>query len=128
MSETSTSWKQAALGIVAAASILCLALGVASANQNEAAQKQHWQKQYEEIIKRADAADIAVTNARAAVREQRQRDRPRGEARAQLYRDLETAEAEFGEASKLLADFPEQARLAGVPAGWLREVEERMNL
>ena len=58
----------------------------------------------------------------------RQRDRPRGADRANLYVELETAEAEYETAAKQLADFPAEARQAGIPAGWLREVEDATSL
>ncbi len=92
------------------------------------AKKEYWQRKYAQIMSRASGAELRVEASRAAYREARQRDRPRGAERQKLVIELESAEAEYQTASKLLADFPEKARRAGVPPGWLREVEESKEL
>jgi hypothetical protein len=120
-----TRWKSYAQCALAAASLLGLAVGVASAEVDDAAKKEYWQKRYAQILVRAAGAERQLAMSRVAYRESRQRDRPRGEARQQLVVALQEAETEYEAASKLLAEFPEDARRAGIPPGWLREVEER---
>ena len=116
------SWRSAAC-LLAGISILVITAGPGSANP-ESAKREYWQTKYATIIAQATSAEKKVEVTRVAYRESRQRDRPRGTERQQLVTDLETAEAEWAAASKRLAEFPEEAHRAGVPPGWLREVEE----
>lgn len=103
-----------------------IALGEAGANDREEVQrKAYWQKRYAMVLSRKAEAEVRIEESQTAIRKLRQRDRNKGEPRAKILTELESAEKELATVMKLLAEFPDSARQAGVPPGWLREVEER---
>ena len=98
----------------------------ASADAEEADRKSYWQSRYSRVLTRASMAEARLETSRKALRKARQRDRFRGARRSEILSDLEEAEKEFAEANSVLVKFPESARRAGIPPGWLREVEDRL--
>lgn len=110
--------------------LLALATGfaicVSSASaEDETQRKQDWQHQYSTVIAGAAKAEARVETSRKALRKARQRDRLKGDHRVKVLAELEEAEREVEKARALLDKFPESARRAGIPPGWLREVEDR---
>ena len=96
-----------------------------AADLDEAARKDYWQKRYEMVLNQSSAAETRLAAAERALRKARHRDRLKGQARIDINLELDAARKEAEAARKLLAQFPEAARRAGVLPGWLREVEDR---
>lgn len=93
--------------------------------EQRAERKQHWQEIYEKALDRIANARARITASEKAIRELRHRDRYQGEQREEVDAELEAAKRDLEKAQREVADFPNVARQAGVPPGWLREVEER---
>ncbi len=103
---------------------ICVSSASASA-EDETQRKQDWQHQYSTVIAGAANAEARVEASRKALRKARQRDRLKGDHRTKVLAELDEAEREVEKARALLDKFPESARRAGIPPGWLREVEDR---
>ncbi len=102
-----------------------IALGEAGANnREEVRRKAYWQKRYAMVLSRKADAELRIEESQQAIRKLRQRERNKGQPRVKIETELESAEKELAAVIKLLAEFPDSARQAGVPPGWLREVEE----
>ncbi len=86
--------------------------------------KAEWQGRYRALIDQVSGAVTRYEIARARYSKNRQRNTARGQARREINEQLREAEIERTEAEAELAKFPEIARRAGVPPGWLREVED----
>lgn len=86
--------------------------------------KAAWQGRYRTLIDQVAGALTRYEIARARYSKNRQRNTARGQARKQINDQLRQAEIERADAEAELAEFPEIARRAGVPPGWLREVED----
>ena len=112
------------------AALLTLAMGFAigispAAADDDSQRKIDWQHQYSRVLAGAAKAEARIEASRKALRKARQRDRLKGEHRTKILAELEAAEQEAETARVLLEKFPESARRAGIPPGWLREVEDR---
>ena len=112
------------------AALLTLAMGFAigispAAADDDSQRKIDWQHQYSRLLAGAAKAEARIQASRKALRKARQRDRLKGEHRTKILAELEAAEQEAETARVLLEKFPESARRAGIPPGWLREVEDR---
>ena len=102
-----------------------IALSDASAQSGEARRKLYWQKRYEMVLARKATAEARIAESEKIIRKARQRERHQGDERSEVMAELKSAERELAEVKKLIAEFPDTARRAGVPPGWLREVEDR---
>lgn len=112
------------------AALLTLAMGFAigispAAADDDSQRKIDWQHRYSSVLAGAAKAEARIEASRKALRKARQRDRLKGEHRTKILAELEAAEQEAETARVLLEKFPESARRAGIPPGWLREVEDR---
>lgn len=87
-------------------------------------EKAGWQQRYRDLLDSVSAAGSRYELAKASYSKNRQINRKRGEARAEINDELRESQIELATARAELADFPELARRAGVPPGWLREVED----
>jgi hypothetical protein len=96
-----------------------------AAADDDSQRKIDWQHQYSRVLAGAAKAEARIEASRKALRKARQRDRLKGEHRTKILAELEAAEQEAETARVLLEKFPESARRAGIPPGWLREVEDR---
>lgn len=112
------------------ASVLGLA-GSASAQLDET-EKAYWQDRYRGVLddydraKAAyDAAELRYKEAQRANRRGSGSKRSRGEEREAIKAAVPESAAQLGQAKDALDEFPETARHAGVPPGWLREVDDR---
>lgn len=85
--------------------------------------KKAWQDRYRDAFARERAARVELEAARTAYTKGRNRQRLRGDKRAQAVERIRVAEVELAEATRDLEVVPEEARRAGVPPGWLRDVE-----
>ena len=108
-----------------------LALGIATAWVAPSAladvpdsEKPEWQQRYRDLLDTASEAASRYEVANAIYTKNRQINRKRGEARQSINTELQEAQIGLAEARAALQEFPEEARRAGVPPGWLREVEE----
>lgn len=97
----------------------------ANAGQDENQRKRDWQTRYESVLHKAAAAEARIAEARLQISKLRHRDRYRGKQRADVESRLHAAEQELTAAKQAIAVFPDAARHAGIPPGWLREVEEK---
>lgn len=86
--------------------------------------KFEWQRRYREAIARERLARSEFEQASVAWSRGMRRQRLRGERRVKARERLDAAEAELREATRDLESVPEEAHRAGVPPGWLREVED----
>ena len=59
------------------------------------------------------------------MRKLRDRKRWQGPDRDALTAEIASAQKDLEAARREVAEFPDDARQAGIPPGWLREVEER---
>lgn len=126
MKRNSKAWVGGVLAGAVCGALLTLLMGTGIASADlPSAEKKAFQTRYASAL-----ADVANAKARhvesqKVLRKARQRDRLKGQARIDIYAEIEAAKFELEAAEKHLATFPEDARQAGVPPGWLREVEER---
>jgi hypothetical protein len=97
----------------------------ADASSNEIQRKRTWQVKYQAVVARKNTAQRRVDVSETLLREARQRDRLKGQHRVEVFSELDAARQELAASEKALTEFPENARRAGVPPGWLREFEER---
>lgn len=110
--------------------IFALILGLAAAAQSPSSEAEvraaeardaKWSERLNDAQMRLDLARQRVVEREAALSRARHREYPRGEALAEIERDLEKARKDLTEAERELPDLIEQARLAGVsPAVLLR--------
>jgi hypothetical protein len=110
--------------LFATATLSLVFAGNASAGIEEV-EKARFQERYAELIQSVASAEVRVSKSGAAYTKARQRNRLKGEYRELIMTEMEAAEAELARLQKELVAFPEDARRAGVPPGWLREVEDR---
>jgi predicted ribosome quality control (RQC) complex YloA/Tae2 family protein len=87
--------------------------------------KINFQTEYSNALTKLAQAKARMTASEKALRKARQRNRLKGESRTAIYAEIEAAKDELETAENNAAQIPESARRAGVPPGWLREVEER---
>lgn len=118
-----------AAGVIAgalAALVMSFAFAPAPANAEDPPEiKEAFQARYESALIAVANAKARVVASEKALRKARQRDRLKGESRVEIYAEIDAAKIELEAAEAVLATIPEDARQAGVPPGWLREVEER---
>ncbi len=95
------------------------------AAKTEAALKQTWQHRYDEALARIAHAEARIVQSKKAMRKLRQRDRYQGQDREALETEMASATRDLKAARREVAEIPDAARQAGIPPGWLREVEER---
>ena len=92
------------------------------------ADKESWQQRYLELLTAVDDATSRLEVGRGTYSKAKQRGRLQGDRKRELLESISQAEADLASASEALENFPEEARRAGVPPGWLREVEERAGI
>ncbi len=85
--------------------------------------KFEWQQRYRLAIARERTARVEYEQANLSWKRGMRRHRLRGDRRVRARERLQDAEAQFQAAMTDLESIPEDARRAGVPPGWLREVE-----
>lgn len=85
--------------------------------------KFEWQQRYRLAIARERSARVEYERASMAWKRGMRRHRLRGDRRVKARERLQDAEAQLHAAASDLESIPEDARRAGVPPGWLREVE-----
>jgi predicted ribosome quality control (RQC) complex YloA/Tae2 family protein len=88
--------------------------------------KINFQTEYSNALTKLAQAKARMTASEKALRKARQRNRLKGESRTAIYAEIEAAKVELEAAENNAARIPESARRAGVPPGWLREVEQRL--
>lgn len=115
------------LGLLLAVTLVAGGAMTASAETpaDEMQLKRTWQTKYERVVARKDSAQRRINASKVVLREARQRDRLKGQHRVEIFRERDSAKKELALAEKALAEFPENARRAGVLPGWVREFEER---
>ena len=86
--------------------------------------KSHWQNRYLELKAKVSDANARLTQARREYNKAKQRGRLRGDTKNRILLDMQTAEMDLDDAREALDALPDEARAAGVPPGWFREVDE----
>ncbi|MCG8588153.1 MAG: hypothetical protein MJE66_02600 [Proteobacteria bacterium] len=114
---------KATAGLAGVAAVLVLGLAGPTAAQNEEVEKARWQELYRALWEAVDEAEAKIAATQEKYRDGRQKRRLRGEEKALLLEEMKAARAERTKAREELERFPEDARRAGVPPGWLREVD-----
>jgi predicted ribosome quality control (RQC) complex YloA/Tae2 family protein len=112
-----------AIGVCAA--IVSLVATASSETDRYEQTKINFQTEYSNALTKLAQAKARMTASEKALRKARQRNRLKGESRTAIYAEIEAAKDELETAENNAAQIPESARRAGVPPGWLREVEER---
>jgi hypothetical protein len=95
----------------------------ARAEASEAARKAEWQQRYRSLVRSVEQLRTELEENRAAYSKAKQRDRLQGSRREQLVEQIASNEKRLAELETELAAFPDEARRAGVPPGWLRDIE-----
>ena len=116
-----------ALGIGIAIAALLVAVGHAeppAADASEEQQKTYWQNRHEQLAERVRDAGARVEATRAEYVRGRHHYKIRGENYVRVLTQIAKAESDLMEAQRELRGLPEEARRAGAPPGWLRELEE----
>lgn len=90
---------------------------------DEEGKKQYWQNRYRELLKSVDQTRFRLEEDRRAYTKGKQRGRLRGGSRDEVVSRIQENEKRLVELQKQLDDFPNEARRAGVPPGWLRDVQ-----
>jgi len=111
-----------ALALVAVASP---AASPATSDSREARQRADWQRREQAAIHRVESTRDRYRTAVLEYQKMRHRRRIRGARKAEVLAEREAARAALEEAERLLAEFDETARRAGVPPGWLRDAPQR---
>ncbi len=109
--------------VVLASFFILIAAGSTSAG-SEGAEKRVWQERYSSLISGVAHAEQRVEASRAAYSKAKQRNRLKGDLKLEILQEIQDAEAQLARLKKELAEFPDEAHRAGVPPGWLREVED----
>lgn len=86
----------------------------------ETAEREHWQKRKRELEKAVDDAQARIDRAEATYGRGRRANRLRGQQKVDALKELDEARQQLADAQKALEAFPEEARRAGVPPGWIR--------
>jgi len=98
---------------------------IAERTERQAELKETWQRRYDEALGRVASANARIEKSERTIRKLRQRDRYKGPERAEVDSEMASAQSDLEDARREVAEFPDVARQAGIPPGWLREVEER---
>jgi hypothetical protein len=92
--------------------------------QQEERQKAYWQDRYRRLTERIRDAQERLEAASAELsRARHHRTLRGGEQKLPVLGDIARAEADLMESARALEALPEEARRAGAPPGWLRELE-----
>jgi hypothetical protein len=84
------------------------------------AEREHWQARKRELEKAVEDAQARLDRAEATYGRGRRANRMRGDAKVEALKELDEARDQLAAAQQALEDFPEEARHAGVPPGWIR--------
>lgn len=109
-------------GILGTVALAVFLSGIAESAQPD---KREWQQRYTELIVEVQTLEQRVVLGEAAYSRNKTRHRLSGERKIEIIADLNEAKAQLVDAKQRLEAFPDEARRAGVPPGWLREVDER---
>lgn len=86
----------------------------------ETLHKEYWQKRQAELERAVEDARLRLERAEAEYSRGRRANRLRGQAKVEVLQEIEDAKQDLAAAEAALDAFPEEARRAGVPPGWLR--------
>jgi len=86
--------------------------------------KQDWQDRYRQLRQDAKRLERNAAAARENYARAQRRNYPRGDALQQFLVQEQDAETELAKVKKELAGIFDEARRAGIPPGWLYEVED----
>ena len=107
---------------------LSLLLGFPASAEVSESQKGEWQSRYAELITNARNSEQRVHESNTAYNKAKQRGRLRGNYKVTIMENIKSSEEDFARDQAALDAFPEEARQAGVPPGWLREVEDQLGV
>ncbi len=116
-----TAFRPTALPLALTAAVSFAAAGGPSGeDERERQVRVQWQSRQLEAILNVENARGRYRAASAEYQQMRHRRRMRGERKAQVIADHDAAREALEQAERVLAEFKEEARRAGVPPGWLR--------
>ena len=116
-----TAFRATALALALTAAVSFAAAGDPSGkDEREREVRVQWQSRQLEAIHNVENARGRYRAASAEYQQMRHRRRMRGERKAQVIAEHDAAREALEEAERVLAEFNEEARRAGVPPGWLR--------
>jgi len=93
----------------------------AAAQDDEAALKADWQGRYRALVQEVEKTSAQLETDRRAYTKSKQRGRLKGGTREEVLTRIAENERKLAELEQALQQFPEEARRAGIPPGWLRE-------
>ena len=105
---------------------LVLGAGFASAETEEEllAKRAHWQDRYRTLLQNRVILKDNIAKLRNDYAQAQRRNYPRGGARDAFLQKAEEQEDKLAEVERELDSIQRDARAAGVPPGWLAEVED----
>ncbi len=116
-----TAFRATALALALTAAVSFAAAGSPSGkDEREREVRVRWQSRHLEALHNLEHARGRYRAATAEYQQMRHRRRIRGERKAQVIAEHDAAREALEEAERVLAEFNEEARRAGVPPGWLR--------
>ena len=86
--------------------------------------KSYWQDRYRDLKAQVSSANARLSQAKRDYNKAKQRGRLRGEYKNDILLEIQSAEMDLQDAEQALDALPDEARAAGVPPGWFREVDE----
>ena len=102
---------------------LALAQAAAPSNPDEP-DKLHWQSEYKRVLSQVEQARARLEQSQRSYTKGKQRGRMRGEQRFEIRDELAAAKQALAAAEAQLESFPDEARRAGAPPGWFREIND----
>ena len=96
---------------------------VAGSFDDQDAERAQWQTQLREALDAVAAAEQRYAVAENAYGKSRHRRNERGGSKTTIVEERDAAKAALPEARRAVADVYDAARHAGVPPGWLRDVQ-----
>ncbi len=99
---------------------LFLAPSPAQAEEGEERGEAYWRQRQHTLEDNVARSEIRAEEARNAFTLMMSRNYPIGDRRAEIREERDASEQALAEARAALDAFPEEARRAGVPPGWLR--------
>jgi hypothetical protein len=89
----------------------------------EEGSKAHWQERYLALKAQASRATEDLTHAKRDYNKAKQRGNLRGDYKHDIMARIQSAETQLEDAQAALVALPDEARAAGIPPGWFREVD-----
>lgn len=105
--------------------LLSLSISGLAGAGNEDNAKAYWQERYIELLDGVASAQRDLSEGKGAYAKAKQRNRLQGAYKTEIMDAIADAETRLARWQRELDSFPDEAHRAGVPPGWLREIDDR---